>query len=507
MRGRRGGGSDRLLATVMFTDIVGSTELASRLGDKAWKALVARHNAIVRRELKRFAGRELDTAGDGFFVMFERPAQAIDCAWSIIAALKQLDLQIRAAIHMGEVEVMDRKVGGIAVHAASRLLSLAGSGEIYVTGIVHDVVAGGDTQFADRGVHELRGVPGEWRVYEVQATARDRTVRVEPLPEPASNRRTWVVIAPTVAIVAILAAIGTALALAGFSRPPPVTPHANSVVRINTADNSFASLVDIEDPTEMAIEDDALWVLSVSGRTLTRVGLQGGTPRSAGLPAAPTGLATGDDAVWVTAGFGSSAGRGGVLRIGMTSLQLEDTIELGDGVDGIAVGDGSVWVTNRIHNVLTRIDLTTRVVSGTLDVGEQPGSVVVDDDSIWVGNAIDRTIWRIDDASMQKTAEISLADTPYDVAIGFGRLWVTSEAASSLTLIDTSTNTILRTLTMPGVARGVSVGPAEVFVAVGGGDIAVIDPDEPEEFSVVSVGGAPYDVAATEGGVWVSIRE
>src|SRR5919109_2332084 len=154
MRGRRGRGTDRLLATVMFTDIVGSTELASRLGDRAWKALVARHNSVVRRELKRFAGRELDTAGDGFFVMFERPAQAIDCGWAIISALKPLDLQIRAAIHMGEVEVMDRKVGGIAVHAASRLLSLVGPGEIYVTGIVHDVVAGGDTRFADRGVHE-----------------------------------------------------------------------------------------------------------------------------------------------------------------------------------------------------------------------------------------------------------------------------------------------------------------------------------------------------------------
>src|SRR5688500_17322642 len=125
MRGRRGGGSDRLLATVMFTDIVGSTELASSLGDRAWKALVARHNAIVRRELKRFSGRELDTAGDGFFVIFERPAQAIDCAWAIIDALRPLNVKIRAGIHMGEVEVMDRKVAGIAVHAASRVLSLA----------------------------------------------------------------------------------------------------------------------------------------------------------------------------------------------------------------------------------------------------------------------------------------------------------------------------------------------------------------------------------------------
>ena len=135
--------------------------------------------------------------------MFERPAQAIDCAWAIITDLQSLDLQIRAAIHMGEVEVMDRKVGGIAVHAASRLLSLAGPGEIYVTSIVHDVVAGGDTRFADRGVHELRGVPGEWRVYEVEETARDRAVPLEPLPEPATAaRRNWPMIIAVISVVA-----------------------------------------------------------------------------------------------------------------------------------------------------------------------------------------------------------------------------------------------------------------------------------------------------------------
>jgi DNA-binding beta-propeller fold protein YncE len=108
---------------------------------------------------------------------------------------------------------------------------------------------------------------------------------------------------------------------------------------------------------------------------------------------------------------------------------------------------------------------------------------------------------------MTRTAEVSLADTPYDLALGFGRLWVTSEQASSVTVIDTSTNAIQRTLAMPGVARGISAGPNEVLVALGSGDVVVIDPDEPDAFRRIAVGGAPYDVAAGPGGSWVSIRE
>ena len=503
---RRRGAADRLLATVMFTDIVGATERAGELGDRAWKRLLERHNAIVRRELKRFAGRELDTAGDGFFVMFERPAQAIDCAWAVMDALRPLDVQIRAAVHMGEVEVMGGKVGGIAVHAASRVLALAQPGQIYVTGIVHDVVAGSDITFADKGTHELRGVPGEWRVFAVEETARDRALPIEPPAEPTTVRRNWPLIIAVVSVVAVVAAGATALGLASLSRPAPIVPQPNSVVRLSPTEGSFTALVDIQDPTEMAIDADALWVLSVSGRTVSRVG-PSGAAQAVGLPGAPTGLALGEGTVWITTGFGASSGQGGVLRVGMSSRQHEDTIELGDGVDGVAVGEGAVWVTNRVANTLTRIDLTTQVVAGTIDVGEQPGAVVVGEGSVWVANAIDRTVWRIDPSSMTRTAEISLADTPYDLVLGFGRLWVTSEQAGSVTLIDTSTNTIQRTVTMPGAARGIAAGANEMVIAIGTGDVVLIDPDDPDEFRQISVGAAPYDVAAGEAGVWVSLRE
>ena len=491
----------------MFTDIVGATERAGELGDRAWKKLLERHNAIVRRELKRFAGRELDTAGDGFFVMFERPAQAIDCAWAVMDALRPLGLQIRAAVHMGEVEVMGGKVGGIAVHAASRVLGLAQPGQIYVTGIVRDVVAGSDISFSERGVHELRGVPGEWRLYAVEEAATDRALPIEPLPEPIAGRRNWPAAIAALAVVAVVAVVGTALVLGSLSRPAPIVPRPNSVVQVSAADGSLSSIVGIEDPTDIAIDADALWVLSATGRTVSRVDKQTLVVSAVGLPGAPTGVALSDGALWITTGFGAASGEVGIVRVGTTSKTREGGLDLGAGAEGVAAGEGAVWVTNRLDNTVTRIDLTTGTVSGTAEVGEQPASIVVGEGAVWVANTIERTVWRLDPRSLAGTAEIALAASPYDLAIGFGRVWVTSEQGNSVTVIEVATNTIQRTLTMPGPARGIAVGPDDVWVATGNGELVRIDPDTADDLMTVSLGGNPHDVAVDAAGAWVSIRE
>lgn len=161
----------RLLATILFTDIVGSTELAVRLGDESWQQLVATHHAAVRRELRRFRGRELDTAGDGFFAAFDQPAQAVRAAGAIVAAVSELGVSIRAGLHAGEAEAADGKIGGIAVHTASRVMSAAEPGEILVSGTLRDLVAGSGLDFRDRGVQELKGLPGEWHLWAlVRAT-------------------------------------------------------------------------------------------------------------------------------------------------------------------------------------------------------------------------------------------------------------------------------------------------------------------------------------------------
>jgi pimeloyl-ACP methyl ester carboxylesterase/class 3 adenylate cyclase len=160
--------SDRVLATVLFTDIVGSTSKLSELGDRRWKELLHEHHTAVRRQLVRFAGREIDTAGDGFFASFDGPARAIRCAAAISESVRELGLEVRAGLHTGECEVVDGKVGGIAVHIGARVAAEAAPGEVLVSSTVKDLVAGSGIAFQERASVELKGVPGEWRLYSVE---------------------------------------------------------------------------------------------------------------------------------------------------------------------------------------------------------------------------------------------------------------------------------------------------------------------------------------------------
>jgi len=156
---------DRVLATVLFTDIVDSTVQMAQLGDSSWREVVEKHHALVRRELTRARGREVDTAGDGFFAAFDGPARAVRCARSIVEGVRELGIDVRSGLHTGECELVDGKIGGIAVHTGARVASYAGAGEVIVSQTVKDLVAGSGLEFEDRGVHELKGIPGEWRLY------------------------------------------------------------------------------------------------------------------------------------------------------------------------------------------------------------------------------------------------------------------------------------------------------------------------------------------------------
>ena len=162
---------DTLLATVLFTDIVASTAKAAELGDRLWRDLIERHHAVVRAQLDRHRGREIETAGDGFFATFDGPIRAIECAVAIRAAVRELGLEIRAGLHTGECELIGEKPGGIAVNLGARVAAKAGSGEVLVSQTVKDLVAGSGITFEDRGVAELKGIPGTWRLYAVEQTS------------------------------------------------------------------------------------------------------------------------------------------------------------------------------------------------------------------------------------------------------------------------------------------------------------------------------------------------
>jgi class 3 adenylate cyclase len=165
---RGGSGADRVLASVLFTDIVGSTNRAAQLGDQRWRDLLDRHDRSVRAQIERFRGRLVKTVGDGVLATFDSPGRAIECALAVREALRAFDIEVRAGIHTGEIEVRGDDVAGMTVHIASRVSALAHPGEVLVSSTVKDLVAGSPVGFADRGEHELKGVPGSWKLLAVQ---------------------------------------------------------------------------------------------------------------------------------------------------------------------------------------------------------------------------------------------------------------------------------------------------------------------------------------------------
>jgi class 3 adenylate cyclase len=169
---RHGPESDRVLATVLFTDIVGATQKAAALGDRRWRDLLEGHHRLVRQELGRFRGREIDTAGDGFLATFDGPARGVRCARAVSDGVRSLGLEVRAGLHTGEVEVQNDKLSGLAVHIGARIAAAAGPGEVLVSSTVKDLVAGSGLSFNDRGAQSLKGVPGEWHLFALEPERR-----------------------------------------------------------------------------------------------------------------------------------------------------------------------------------------------------------------------------------------------------------------------------------------------------------------------------------------------
>ncbi len=510
---RREGNARRLLVAVLFTDIVGSTELAARLGDRAWRELVGRHHASVRRELKRFHGREIDTAGDGFFATFEQPIDAIACAASVRDALAELDLIIRAGIHVGEAEVMSDKVGGMTVHVAARVLDAAAPGEILVTGTVREIALGGEVTFDERGTRELKGVPGEWPLFAVQWQPREvASAAAYDAGHPwRTGRRQWLRWASVGGAAVLLTglAIAAAAALLGFGGASTPTAEPQSVVETGVSAGNVRSNQPVASPTGIASAAGTVWALSQDG-LVHAIPAAGGAASPIRLPGTPTGIAADDEAAWITFGHGVAGESDGIVVRVAADTHRQQLISLGPGTGatGIAVGEDGVWVVNEIANTLTKLDPVTRMVVGSVEVGEQPVAVSVGEGSIWVAHAVDRSVWRLDPGTMARTASISLSDVPDTMVVAFGRAWVTSTAGNSVAVIDAATNSLVTTIEVDQRPRGIAAGDRDVWVAGGRGSIVRIDPAaHPLAAQIhVALPGPVEGVAVSGDSVWGTVQ-
>ncbi len=519
---RQRDGSGRFLTTVLFVDIVGSTELASAIGDAAWQSLLRRHYAAVRVLLKRFGGRQIDTAGDGLFAAFDAPANAIACALAIRDAATELGLATRAGLHMGEAQTIEGKVGGIAVHIGARIAGAAGPGEVLVSGTVKDLVMGSQFRFADRGETPLKGIAEPWHLFLAlpplvesptasaqPGTAGDRTGE-RRWPSILMSTRNRAVVAAIVGIM-LVGTTATAWLSSSTTTPPsprptplpqqspaPISVLADSVGRMDGTGRIVATARVGAAPDGIALGAGSTWVTDATDDAVTRLDAAGSTVIGR-IPVggSPAGIAFGFGAVWV-----ANSGDRTVSRIDPTTNQVVAVIPVGTAPAGIATDDRWVWVTNRLDHTLSRIDPNGGSTE-TFVVGATPLGVAAAAGSVWVADADASLVVQVDAKSGVVRAKVPVGNGPSAVAAtpSGDAVWVVNNRDGTVTRIDTTTARVTATITVGADPTGIGIGSDSVWVAVSSpSEIVKLDPISDQIIGRFPVGASPQSLLVDSGG-------
>jgi YVTN family beta-propeller protein len=502
---------DRYLTTVLFTDIVDSTRLASELGDRRWRGLLEQHHELVRRELRRFGGREIDTAGDGFFAAFDAPARGVACALTIAAAMPGLGIQVRAGMHTGEVEEAGGKLRGIAVHIGARVGAFAGPGEVLTSATVRDLVVGSGVDFEDRGTRELKGVPGAWHLYASSKGARfgeefpigaDTVGRdvasVRRTVEQRARRRRMALVGGLLAAIALAAAVVFAV-----TRPPPslagVSPNSAGVIDVGSG-RILAEVAVGTRPNGITFGEGAIWGANSTDGTVSRIDAQArAVVQTIDVGADPSGVAAGFGSVWV-----ANSGDRTVSRINARTNQVVQTIIVGNGPTGVGAGAGAVWVTNAIDGTLSRIDPANGKVRGVFHVGASPSAVAANDTGVWVANSDAGTVSRIDPNSGNTLALIAVGNSPRALAFAGGAVWVANGLDGTVSRIDMKSNRVTATIEVGQGPNSIAASSDRVWVACStDGGIVRIDPST-NAVTRIAVGSAPQALALANDQLWFS---
>lgn len=512
--------AERFLTTVLFTDIVGSTEHAAELGDQGWRELVQLHHAIVRAALRRHGGREIDTAGDSFFAVFDAPAAAVACALDIVAGVHDLGIEVRAGLHVGEVEQIGRKVGGITVPIASRISASAGAGEVLVSATIRDLAAGAGLRFEDRGARELKGVPGEWLLFAVTraedvppaggaATAQERATQRAAAVRRSQGRPYWrrhprMAAAIVISLALVVGTVGL-FAWSPWRTPALPGVSENTVGIIEPGRNEIVGQIPVgAQPGGIAFGEGAVWVANSGADAIARI-----DPRTQAVVdtidvgKAPTGVAVGNGSVWVANG-----GERSVSRINVSTGRVVDTITVGNGPSAIAFGADAVWVANRGDGTVMRIDPSTDTPGPAIGVGATPSAIVIDDLGAWVASEDGGVVVHLDPGSgVTLATPIAVGSRPTALAIGAGAVWVASAGDGSVSRIDPAANRITAIVEVGGAPTAIASAGDAIWVAGLDGAVERIDPANPSKvLARISTGSAPQAIALVDDRVWFTTR-
>lgn len=490
-------GSRRFLATLLFTDIVGSTDTAARVGDREWRRLVEEHNAVVRRELRTHRGREMDTAGDSFFAVFDTPEAAVRCAAAIGRAVTPLQIEVRAGVHTGECELIGGKAGGMAVNIAARIAAMAGPGQVLVSSSTRDMTTGSGLRFTGGSERTLKGVQDAWRVYELASI--DAPAALVPRRPRTGNDPT-----PRRLLIAT-----TVVALAGMGAVPIVqwtSAEAGRTVSTNAIGvldakgaRTTASVAVGQRPSGVASDAQAVWVTNSTSNTVSRIDRRTHAVTPIPVGVGPTGIAVGAGAVWVANGGDSS-----VSRIDPATNDVSST-RVAPGPAAVVVAAGAVWVTNTLNASVTRLDPATSAVLGTIPVGAGPTGIASGLGAIWVTNQSDGTVSRIDASTHAvRGAPIRVGNGPTGIAVGAGAVWVANTIDGSLSRIAVDDGTVTTTRIAAGAGTyGVAVRGSTVWVSNEyAGTLSRLDAARASVTGTVHTTGAPLGLAYVGDRLW-----
>jgi class 3 adenylate cyclase/streptogramin lyase len=506
---RRIGG--RGLGAVLFTDIVGSTAIAAEMGNTRWGELVARHHRIVRRLISRFGGHEVDTAGDGFFVTFERPADAIRCAAEATEAVRGLGIEIRAGVSFGELETVGRKPGGLVVNTAARVMSVAGPGEVLVPASVREIVPGGGITFAEHGVHQLKGLDGEFRLFGV--TGIDGREVVPPLEAeeaaerrreifPAGGRRWALLVGAGAGVVALIVGGWILLSGDGADERPRTSAPQHAVASIDAETGAIESSISLGgagaevvglgfvdhplaageggvwlmrppsmlhiDPLHEEVRSDlidlgvgqsqtvvtgfdAVWALSA--RTVYRVHPGTDEVEEFLVLPIPAGITTWSlslgDAIWVGVSDGT------VVRLDPRT-GARDQVDTELSIDLIAASKDGVWVADILAGAVIRFDPESLRREGRpVEIRGSIDQMVARGDFLWILDRQVGLVTRIDVHSNTVSGSARVGDDATDMAVGQDTVWV-GDLDGSVYGVDAATLQV----------RELPIGPEVLGVAV-----------------------------------------